>query len=89
MAGGDIQVVPEVLEGFVRRLRGLNCNENVALDCDFSMCGPVEGAYGDLMGKWHKHRDATNKALANMADVVQAVHDAFVQTDESLSAALA
>ncbi len=89
MSGNErISVDPDALLVLESQLRGLPLDFDTAIMTDFSTCDGVAAAYEKLMNKWDESRQHINDSVLQLAKVVGAVREAFVDTDRQLSVAL-
>jgi hypothetical protein len=83
-----VRVIPSLLTDLESKLRRLPVDMNIAIQRDFSRCGPVSEAYASVADKWVKSRQEIDEGVTKIADIVRAIHDAFVGTDTELAKSL-
>jgi hypothetical protein len=84
----EIRIAPAYLSELEGAVRKLPMDTAVVLYMDFSKSGPVDSAYDDKQKRWTDHNLKLADSLNQLADVIRAIRQSFVDIDNNLAANL-
>jgi hypothetical protein len=85
---GSILVVSDALLYREKRMRRMTVDFGLAIQRDFD-AGPVDDAYRKVHDRWKESQNELVSGLANVADILKSIREAFEEVDKTLSSTLA
>jgi hypothetical protein len=84
----EIRIAPAYLTELEGAVRRLPMDTAVVLYMDFSKSGRLHSAYEDKQKRWTDHNLKLADSLTQLAQVIHAIRESFVDLDTSLAANL-
>ena len=83
-----ILVASDALLHREKRMRRMTVDFGLAIQRDFN-AGPVDDAYRNLHDRWKESQNELVSGLANIADILKSIREAFEEVDKVLASTLA